>query len=169
MTSHVPSPSPAPQPQAWPAQTDPAVQPDSHADASHPQATAHPAPAGQGPAGVVPPPGTDLASDLGAALRFAGNALLRNIPGLIASVLLFFAIPASARGASPVEAIKQSVALVRANLGTTIVAWLVLSVVGSAAGMFVLPIIVTIPFYVLFQLGMFERLQGRELPDPARA
>lgn len=286
MTSPVPSPSPAPQPQAWTAPSDPAVQPDSHADASHPQATAHPAPAGQGPATVVPPPGTDLASDLGAALRFAGNALLRNpvaylvsgllytvvlivlgiaavvvavivlagmvsqspdpeqvplrelivfyavffammlpmipvallwesgagraaevvveggrptlgqamvgpmriiltallvgvitligsllfyIPGLIASVLLFFAIPASARGASPVEAIKQSVALVRANLGTTIVAWLVLSVVGSAAGMFVLPIIVAIPFYVLFQLGMFERLHGRELPDPARA
>lgn len=101
-------------------------------------------------------------------IAFIG-ALLLYIPGVIASVLLFYAIPAAARGASPVESLKQSVALARANLGTTIVAWLVLTMIGSVAGMFVLPAIVAIPFYVLFQMGMFERLKGRELPEPAQA
>lgn len=287
MSTHPPSPSPAPHPRPEPVPTGPdSWSAPGGAGAAQPQAAEQPAPSAQGRAIAAPPPGTDLASDLGAALKFAGNALLRNpvaylvsgliytlaitvlvfaaivvamivlvsmvsqmpdpeqvplrellvfyavmlgmmlpmvpvallwesgagraaevvveggrptlgqaligpmqiiltallvgaitmigtllfyIPGLIASVLLFFAIPASARGASPVEAIKQSVALARANLGSTIVAWLVLSVAGSVAGMFVLPIIVAVPFYVLFQLGMFERLNGRELPEPAQA
>ena len=102
------------------------------------------------------------------AIALIGSLLLY-IPGLIASVLLFYAIPAAVKGASPVEALKQSVALVRANLGSTIVAWLVMLVISNVAGMFVLPVIVVIPFYVLFQMGMFERLNGRELPEPAQA
>lgn len=101
-------------------------------------------------------------------IAFVGSLLLY-IPGVIASVLLFYAIPAASRGASPVEALKQSVALARVNLGSTIVAWLVLTAIGSVAGMFVLPAIVAIPFSVLFQMGMFERLSGRELPEPAQA
>ena len=90
-------------------------------------------------------------------------------PGIVAAVALFYAIPASVRGASPVEAMKQSVALVRANLATTIVAWLVVSVISSVAGMFVITVIVLVPFLVLFQLGMFERLHGRALPEPRGA
>lgn len=97
------------------------------------------------------------------------GSLLLYIPGLIAAVMLFYAIPAAIKGASPIEAIKQSFALAKANLGTTIVSWLVMSVIVSFASMFVLPVLVMIPFQVLFQLGMFERLHGRELPEPAQA
>ena len=93
------------------------------------------------------------------------GTFLLYLPGLVASIAFFYAIPAAARGASPVEALKQSVRLVRANLGTTIVAWLVLSVIGSVAGSLIITVIALVPFTILFQLGMFERLSGRELPD----
>jgi len=95
--------------------------------------------------------------------------LLLYIPGLIASVLLMFAIPAAARGASPVEAITQSISLARNNLGTTIVAYLVLGVIGSIGGSLIITVIAVVPFLVLFEIGMFERLNGRNLPEPARA
>lgn len=95
--------------------------------------------------------------------------LLFYIPGLIASVMLMFAIPAAARGASPVAAIKESAALVRANLATAIITYLVISAIGSIAGMFVITIIALIPFLILFEIGMFERLNGRRLPEPAKA
>ena len=101
------------------------------------------------------------------AITFVGT-LLFYIPGLIASVMLMFAIPAAARGASPVAAIKQSVALVRANLATAIITYLVISAIGSIAGMFVITIIALIPFLILFEIGMFERLNGRRLPEPAK-
>lgn len=95
--------------------------------------------------------------------------LLFYVPGLIAAVLFMFAIPASARGAAPIAALKESCALVRANLGTAIVAYLVLSVILSVGAMVVVGILVMTPFIVLFELGMYERLRGRELPEPARA
>lgn len=95
--------------------------------------------------------------------------LLFYIPGLIAAVLFMFAIPASARGAAPIAALKESYALVRANLGTAIVAYLVLSVILSVGAMVVVGVLVMTPFIVLFEVGMYERLRGRELPEPARA
>lgn len=103
------------------------------------------------------------------AITVVGLMLLY-IPGLIAGVLLMFAIPAAARGASPLEALTQSVALVRANLATAIVTYLVISVIGSLAGFLLITVIALIPFLLLFEIGMFERLSGRELPEPtARA
>ncbi|AXK47115.1 hypothetical protein DXU92_06440 [Brachybacterium saurashtrense] len=103
------------------------------------------------------------------AITVVGLMLLY-IPGLIAGVLLMFAIPAAARGASPLEALRQSVALVRANLATAIVTYLVISVIGSLAGFLLITVIALIPFLLLFEIGMFERLSGRELPEPtARA
>lgn len=91
------------------------------------------------------------------------------IPGLIASVLFMFAIPAAARGASPIEALKESASLVRANLGTAIVAYLVLTVVMSIGITVVVGVLVMTPFIVLFELGMYERLKGRQLPLIAKA
>ena len=102
-------------------------------------------------------------------LIVAVGMLLFYIPGLIAAVLFMFAIPASARGAAPVAALKESYALVRANLGTAIVAYLVLSVILSIGATIVVGILVMTPFIVLFELGMYERLRGHELPEPARA
>ncbi|MGP9538693.1 hypothetical protein ACT3SP_11820 [Brachybacterium sp. AOP43-C2-M15] len=95
--------------------------------------------------------------------------LLLYVPGLIASVLLTFALPAAARGARPVEAIKESISLVRANLATTIVVVVLVSAIGSVAGMLVITVVVLVPFIALFHLGIYERLSGRELPEPARA
>lgn len=109
-----------------------------------------------------------LTALLVAAMVLVGS-LLFILPGMVLSVMLFYAIPAAARGASPVDAVKQSFRLVKENLATTLVAWLVMSVIGSFAGSFVFPLVISIPFYILFQLGMFERLNGRELPEPAAA
>lgn len=94
--------------------------------------------------------------------------LLLYIPGLIASVLLMYSVPAALRGASPGAAISESFRLATANLGTTIVAFLVIGVISSVAGMLVVTVIALVPFVVLFQVGMYERLSGRELPDPVR-
>lgn len=113
-------------------------------------------------------PGRVMLTALLVGLIVSVASLLLYIPGLIASVLLFYAIPAAVRGASPVEAIKQSVSLARANLGTTIVAWLVMSVASSIAGSIIIGIVIAIPFSILFQLGMHERVSGRSLPEPAR-
>ncbi|MGO1978815.1 hypothetical protein [Brachybacterium tyrofermentans] len=101
------------------------------------------------------------------AITFVGF-LLFYIPGLIAAVMLMFAIPAAARGASPFAAVKESFSLVKNNLGTSIVAYLVISVISSVAGMLIISIIALIPFVVLFEFGMYERLNRRELPDPAK-
>lgn len=259
--------------------------PSAHPSAG-PPAAGGPAPAsGPAPGVVGPPPGTDLASDLGAALKFAGNALLRNpvsflvagliysivtfvlivggiitgfvltipqmeaaatsetpplgaivlmyaiilgagllcvpitllwqsgsgraagvvleggrpsigqalvgpmrviltillvmvitavgfvllyIPGLIATVMLMYSVPAAVRGASPVDAVKESFSLVKNNLGTSIVLLLVLAVIVSVASTLILPYIVLTPFIVLAQFGMYERLSSRALPEPAR-
>ena len=102
------------------------------------------------------------------AITFVG-ALLFYIPGLIAAVLLYYALPAAARGASPVEAVKESFEMVRANLGATLLAWLVVGAISSVASLFVLPVLLVIPFSLLLQLGMYERLKGRELVEPAQA
>ncbi|MGP9680566.1 MULTISPECIES: hypothetical protein [unclassified Brachybacterium] len=99
---------------------------------------------------------------------FVGMLLLY-IPGLIAAVLFMFAVPAALRGASPGNALKESMTLVRANLGTSIVAYLVLMVITSVASAVMLPLLVLTPFMLLFELGMYERLNRRELPEPAKA
>lgn len=99
---------------------------------------------------------------------FVGTILLY-IPGLIAAVLFMFAVPAALRGASPGKALTESMALVRANLGTSIVAYLVLMVITTVASTIMLPLLVLTPFMVLFQVGLYERLNRRELPEPAKA
>ncbi|MFC7463311.1 hypothetical protein [Brachybacterium sp. GCM10030252] len=101
------------------------------------------------------------------AITLVGTLLLY-IPGLVAAVALVFAVPAAARGASPVEAVKESFQLAGSNLATTIVTYLILSVIASVAGSLIIPLLVVLPFSLLFELGMYERLKGRELPDPAR-
>lgn len=117
---------------------------------------------------VVGPLRIILTALLVGAITLVGMLLLY-IPGLIASVLLIFAVPAAARGASPVAALRQSVSLVRNNLATSIVTYLVIGIIGSIAGSLVVTVLALVPFLLLFELGMFERLNGRELPEPARA
>lgn len=104
-----------------------------------------------------------LTSLLVGAITVVGMLLLY-VPGLIASVLLIFAVPAAARGASPIAAVKESIALVRSNLATAIVTWVVIGVIGSIAGTLIVTIVALVPFLLLFEVGMYERLRGRELP-----
>lgn len=95
------------------------------------------------------------------------GSLLLYLPGLIASVLLMYAIPASLRGASPGAALKESFSLARAHLGTTVVGFLVVTAASYVGGLVVIGIIASIPFTVLFQLALYERLSGREVPELA--
>lgn len=93
--------------------------------------------------------------------------LILYIPGIIASVALMFAVPAASRGASPVEACRESLALVRANLGTAIVATLLIGAIASVGSMLIITVVVSLPIAMLMQLGMYERLSGRHLPAVA--
>lgn len=95
--------------------------------------------------------------------------LLLYIPGLIAAVLFMFSVPAAIRGASPVEALKESFTLVKNNLGTAIVGYLVLMVAASIGSTIIVGVLVLTPFMMLFELGLYERLNGRRLPEPAKA
>ena len=113
-------------------------------------------------------PGRVLLTALLYGLAVFVGMLLLYIPGLIAAVMFMYAVPAALRGASPVDALKESFSLAKANLGTTIIAYLVLTVVTSVASMIVIPVLVLAPFTMLFQLGMYERLSGRQLAEPAQ-
>ena len=114
-------------------------------------------------------PGRILATALLVLVITAVGSLLLYLPGIIAAVVLMYAIPAAVRGASPVAALTESFALARANLGTTIVGYLVCMVASYLGGLIVIGIIAVIPFAILFQMGLYERLNGRQLPEPAGA
>ncbi|WP_262425772.1 hypothetical protein [Brachybacterium sp. Z12] len=66
------------------------------------------------------------------------------------------------------EALKESFALVTSNLATSIVAYLVIMLVTTASTI-IIGVIVLAPFVMLFSLGLYERLNGRWLPEPTRA
>lgn len=91
------------------------------------------------------------------------------LPGLVVAVLVFFAIPAAAHGAGPIDAIKQSVSLVTKNLGLVIVSYLILMVGSSILGSVVIGIVVVTPLTLLFQFALYERVNHRIAPEPARA
>lgn len=96
------------------------------------------------------------------------GSILFYLPGLIAAVLLLYAVPASARGASPLRAARESLGLARAHLGTTILGTLVVLAASYVGSLVVIGFVAAIPFTVLFQMALYERVNGRELPEPAR-
>lgn len=97
------------------------------------------------------------------------GTILCYLPGIAAAVLFMYAIPASARGASPLAALKESASLVRSHLGTSVVGTALILVASYLSSMVVIGVIVTIPLTVLFQMGLYERISGREVPEPAQA
>lgn len=97
------------------------------------------------------------------------GSILLYLPGLIAAVLLMYAIPASVRGASPLAACRESFSLARAHLGTTVVGFLLVMAASYLGSMIVIGIIASIPFAMLFQIALYERVSGREVPEPAQA
>ena len=104
---------------------------------------------------------------LAMALIMIGSILLY-LPGIVASVLLMYAIPASVRGASPLAACQESFSLARSHLGTTLLGWILMMVVSYVASMTMIGMIAAIPFAVLLQIGLYERISGREVAEPAR-
>lgn len=101
-------------------------------------------------------------------VTIAGTLLLY-LPGLVAAVLLMYAVPASVRGASPLAAMRESVSLARSHLGTTVVGTLLVMAASYLSGIVVIGFIAAVPFTVLFQMALYERLSGREVPEPAQA
>ena len=95
------------------------------------------------------------------------GSVLLYLPGIIAAVLLFYAIPAALRGASPGQALRESVSTATSNLGVTIVGFLITMVVSSVGGTLVVGSIAVIPFTVLLQIGLYERVNGRTPSLPA--
>lgn len=95
------------------------------------------------------------------------GSILLYLPGIIAAVLLFYAIPAALHGASPGQALRESISTVRANLGVSVVGFLITMVASSIGGGLIIGIIAVIPFTVLLQIGLYERVNGRTpvLPD----
>jgi len=102
------------------------------------------------------------------ALTILGTILLY-LPGLVAAVLLMYAVPASARGASPLAAVKESVSLARSHLGTTVVGTVLVMAASYVSGIVVIGFIAVVPLTVLFQMALYERLSAREVPEPAQA
>ena len=100
------------------------------------------------------------------ALTVLGSILFY-LPGLVAAVLLMYAIPASARGASPLAAMKESASLARSHLGTSVVGTLVVMAASYVSGLVVIGFLAAMPFSLLVQMGLYERLCGRELPELA--
>lgn len=93
------------------------------------------------------------------------GSMLCYLPGLVASLFLLFAVPAAAMGVSPFRAIGQSFALVKENFLTSFIGWLILGVATTIAAIGI-TLIVLVPLIALFQLGLYQRLTGQQLPDP---
>jgi uncharacterized membrane protein len=90
------------------------------------------------------------------------GSVLCYIPGLIFAFLSMFAIQfAVDRSLSPVDSIKASIALVRANVGPTLLSWLVQGAV-VLVGEFAcgIGLIVAIPVAILIQVYTYRTLTG---------
>ena len=92
------------------------------------------------------------------------GSMLLYLPGLILAVLTIFVVPAAARGARVSDAFGESVRLVKDNLGTAVVAYLVVMAISSIGGMFIITAPISIALSAFFAIGMYERLSRRELP-----
>src|SRR5258705_9736915 len=88
------------------------------------------------------------------------------IPGVIASIMLMFTVVALLdRNLSPVEAVKSSFDLSKANFGNVILAWLVLIatfIVGAL--LCVVGLLVAAPVATLFLVDTYRILNGGQGP-----
>ncbi|UEJ82143.1 hypothetical protein Bra3105_15050 [Brachybacterium halotolerans subsp. kimchii] len=114
-------------------------------------------------------PGRVILTALLVGIMVGIGTLILVIPGLVLGVFSFYALPAAARGASPVQAIKESFSLVKNNFGLTVLAYVITMAASSIAGSIVIGSILLLPLLVLFQFGLYERVNGRRLTEPVRA
>lgn len=110
-----------------------------------------------------------LLTALAAAVIVLIGTLLLILPGIAASILLVHAVPAAAAGASPLAAMRESVALARQHPAATLLSWAVaLFMLAFALNTLFLAIPV-FPFVFLAQVGLHHRLRGSALPKPRAA
>jgi uncharacterized membrane protein len=104
---------------------------------------------------------TGLLVGLGAAI----GSVLCIIPGIIFGFLALFAVHfAIDRGLSPVDAIKASIALVRANLVPTLLVWLVAGAVAAVGELACgVGVFASIPVAILIQVYAYRKLSGGQV------
>lgn len=112
--------------------------------------------------------GRVVATSLVCQVTIVVGTMLCYAPGIIASVVLAFAIPAAAAGASMGDAIRRSYELARDNLALTIVAMLLLGVAVGVLGMLVVTYVLLPSLSALLMTAVYERASRRELRDPVR-
>ena len=95
----------------------------------------------------------------------AGVGMLCFVPGLIASVMLMFAIIAVVdRNLSPVDAIKTSFDIAKNNIGPVILVWLLTAlIVFVGALLFGVGLLVAMPVAALLHVYAFRRLSGGQV------
>ena len=92
--------------------------------------------------------------------------LLFVIPGLILTVLLMYALPAAADGHGFVGSFSTSAQLVRNNPAASIVMFLLIGLGSSLLSMTFIGAFVYPPIAALLLTAAYQRLSGRELPNP---
>jgi uncharacterized membrane protein len=104
---------------------------------------------------------TGLLVGLGAAV----GSVLCIIPGIIFGFVSLFALHfAIDRSLSPVDAIKASIALVRANLVPTLLAWLVAGAVAAVGELACgVGVFASIPVAILIQVYAYRKLSGGQV------
>lgn len=89
------------------------------------------------------------------------------IPGLAVSIFtLFTTIAVVDRNMSPIDAIKHSVEITRANFGQVLLAWLLTAVIAIVGSLLCgIGLLVALPFAALFLVYTYRRLSGGQLAE----
>jgi uncharacterized membrane protein len=107
-----------------------------------------------------------LATVIVAILTSIGYALCV-IPGLAVSIFTLFTIIAVLdRNMSPIDAIKHSVEITRANFGQVLLAWLLTAVIAIVGSLLCgIGLLVALPFAALFLVYTYRKLTGGQLAE----
>ncbi|MEC4761947.1 hypothetical protein VT930_02305 [Mycobacterium sherrisii] len=109
--------------------------------------------------------GTVLITSLLIAIGIAIGSILCFVPGLIFALATLFALTfVIDRSLSPVESIKASIATVRANIGPSLLSWLVQYAVVLVGELLCgVGIIVALPIAALIQVYTYRKLSGGQV------
>ncbi|HYZ66772.1 MAG TPA: YciC family protein, partial [Mycobacterium sp.] len=89
------------------------------------------------------------------------------IPGIAVSIFtLFTTVAVVDRNMSPIDAIKHSVEITRANFGQVLLAWLLTGVIALVGSLVCgIGLIVALPFAALFLVYTYRKLSGGQLAE----
>lgn len=89
------------------------------------------------------------------------------LPGLVIAVVVLYAPAAVAAGEGFGQALITSLRLLAAHLGATLLLFLLMLASLLALGWALLMVIAIVPFMQLLCTAAYERMHGRDLPDPS--